>query len=258
MKGIYTKSAIKNVVEPLKAISSVFANDVHVVYENEPDAMFIGVTNQNKTIRSLFKLNVSDLIGEYGIPATEIGIWDVKNFTDILGKYQSDIYTEDVTVDCDGKKMTITCGKERTEYYTTELHLFDDIRFKQRNFKSGSLDKACGFRLEGADLKKIITNINVFSTQNQIEFVGKKGDDFVTVKISSDSGVFNRNELIIENVNVDFDFKMRFPKTDFKGLFLCNDYFDFNIYTGRKSVVEALYSKNEYDMNFYFSPIDDG
>ena len=88
MKGVYSKEAIHSVVESLKAMSSVFSNDVHVVYESEEDAIYIGVANSRKSIRALFKLNTSDLINNYQATVKDIGLWDAKQFVNAkMGDY---------------------------------------------------------------------------------------------------------------------------------------------------------------------------
>jgi len=255
MKGVYTKTAIQSVVEPLKAMSSVFNNEVHVVYENEDDAMYIGVMNSTKSIRAMFKLNVAGLIDQYGASVAEVGIWDVKQFINVFGKYQNDIYSEDVTVESGDRKLVIKCGKERTDYYTSSLNLFDSIRLKVRKFKTDKLTEACSFRLQGVTLKKILTNISVFSQQDKISFSGEKGKNEVMVELScTGGGAFNKNTFVLEDVEVKETFKFVYPKSDIKGLLTCNDYFDLNIFVGAKEMMQASYSKNNYDMNFYFSP----
>jgi len=258
MKGVYSKEAIHSVVESLKAMSSVFSNDVHVVYESEEDAIYIGVANSRKSIRALFKLNTSDLINNYQATVKDIGLWDAKQFVNILGKYESDIYSDEVLVEADDRKLVITCGKEKTDYYTSPLHLFTEIRLNQRRLKTENLTNACSFTLNGIDLKKLMTNINVFDDQDQITLKGVEGTKEVTVSLSSSSGsVYNRNDSVIEDVEVSTSFELRFPKTDIKGLLSCNDSFEITVFVGKKSVVEAAYSKNNYDMRFYFSPLSD-
>lgn len=258
MKGVYDKKAIRNVVEPLKAISNVFNNtSVHVVYENNEDTMFISVVKAKK-IYAIYELKAKEVIKDYFPCQAEVGIWDVNQFINILGKYDNDIYTDDVTIDCSENKLTLSCGTEETDYYTAQLHLFDDVRGKVRRLKTESLTEACKFNLSGLELKRLKMNISVFDIQDEITVLGNKGDNHITVRLSSSSGtVFNKNESQIANVEVKEDFNLKFMKQDIKGLLSCNDSFDFNVYVGAKQIINASYAKDAYTMNFYFAPLKD-
>lgn len=256
MKGVYSKKAISNIVDPLKAISNVFNNtSVHVVYEMEDDSIHISTMNQKKSVYAMYELDASKTIKDYDPKSKEIGIWDVKQFINIFGKYNSDIYEGDVTVDCEDKKLVISCGDEMTDYYLSQLHLFEGSRSKTRKLKTESLTEAAKFELSGVELKRLLTNINVFEDQDEITLSGKKGKG-VTVRLSSSQGtVFNKNEMKLADIEVKEDFSQKFPKNDFKGLLVCNGSFDLSVYTGKKEVVNASYQKDDYTMNFYFSPL---
>jgi hypothetical protein len=256
MKGIYDKAAIRSVVEPLKAISSVFSNTpVHVVYENSEDTMFISVVKKPK-IYAIYELKAKEVIRDYEPCSAEVGIWDVNQFINILGKYENDVYVDDVIIECADNKLVLSCGNEETDYYTAQLHLFDDSRGKIRRLKTESLTEACKFNLSGAELKKLKMNISVFDIQDEVTFFGKKGQNSITARLSSSGGnVFNKNESKLNNVPVTADFNLKFLKQDIKGLLSCNDTFDFGVYVGQKNIISASYAKNAYTMNFYFAPI---
>jgi hypothetical protein len=258
MKGTYSKKAIGSVVDPLKAISNVFNNTaVHVVYEMEDETVHISTTNEKKSVYAMYELDAKEAIEGYEPATKEIGIWDVKQFVNILGKYDNDIYTEDVKIDCEDKKLVISCGDEITDYYLSQLHLFDGSRSAHRKLKTDSLTEAANFELTGVDLKKLLTNINVFEDQNEITIIGKEGEG-VTVRLSSSQGtVSNKNELKFPNIEVKANFSQKFPKSDFKGLLVCNGTFQITVYTGKKDVVNAYYEKDNYKLNFYLSPLVD-
>jgi hypothetical protein len=261
MKGVYSKKAIASVVDPLKAILNVFNNtSVHVVYESESKSIHISVVNQKKSVYAMYELKADEIIEDYEAPRTEIGIWEVNQFVNILGKYIDDVYADQVIIDFDEKqqnKMIITCGDETTEYFLAQLHLFNDTRCKARKLKTDTLTKACEFELSGVDLKKLTTNINVFDEQDEITLIGSK-DEGVKVRLSSSSGtVFSKNESKLREVEVEDEFELKFPKADFKGLLKCNGSFDFTVYTGKKQIVNANYERDNYKMDFYFAPLAD-
>lgn len=257
MKGIYDKKAIGCLVDPLRAISSVFNNNaVHVVYENTEDTMLISTRNANRSIFAIFELNAKEAIKSYEVGFEDAPIWNVKQFIDILNKYQSEIYVEDVEIDCQDNKLIISCGKDTTDFFLGQKHLFEESRGKVKRLKTDTLDTACGFKLDGVNLKKVLANINVFTEQDILTISGKKGGDEVMVKLSSSAGtVFNKNESMIEDVKIDVDFNMDFKREDIKGLLECNDSFNFGVYTGEKEIISAIYNKDHYEMRFYFSKI---
>jgi hypothetical protein len=259
MKGVYSKKAIASVVDPLKAILNVFNNtSVHVVYESESETVHISVVNQKKSVYAMYELKAKEIIKDYEAPRKELGIWEVSQFVNILGKYTDDVYTDEVTIDFDEKqanKMIITCGGDTTEYYLAQLHLFDDSRGRKRTLNTSSLTKACSFTLSGMDIKKLVNNINVFDEQDQITLIGNTGDG-MRVRLSSSSGnVFSKNESKIEGVEVQDDFELKFPKIDFKGLLKCNGSFDVTVYTGPKQIINFNYERDNYTMDFYFAPL---
>jgi hypothetical protein len=258
MKGVYSKEAIRSIVEPLRAISSVFSNiSVHVVYEMEDETIHISTMNQKKSVFAMYELKAKKIIENYQPLIKEIGIWDVKQFVNILGKYENDIYANDVTIDCQKEKLVISCGNETTDYYLSQLHLFEDSKGKARKLKTDVLTEAAKFELAGVDLKKVLANINVFDDQNQLTLVGVKGKG-VIVRLTSESGsVFNKNEMTLADVEVKEDFTLKYQKADFKGLLVCNNKFNFTVYTGKKQIVNATYEKDNYTMNFYFAPLVD-
>jgi len=258
MKGVYSKRAICSVVEPLKAISNVFNNtSVHVVYEMEDDTIHISTMNEKKSVYAMYELDAKNAIDSYEPATKEIGIWDVKQFVNILGKYDNDIYSEEVKVECEDKKLVISCGDETTDYYLSQLHLFESSRSKNRRLKTDSLTEAAVFEMSGVDLKRLLTNINVFDDQNELTLSGKKGEG-VVVRLSSSQGtVYNKNEMKFPDIEVKEDFVQKFPKSDFKGLLVCNGSFKFSVFTGKKEVVNAYYEKDDYKLNFYFAPLAD-
>jgi hypothetical protein len=260
MDGIYNKSAIANLVDPLKAISNVLGNkSVHVVYENEDDSMFISTVNAEKSVFAMHELKAKECIENYSVGKEELPIWDTKFFIEIIAKYQNDIYTDDVEVKTQDNKIIISCGDETSEFFLGQASLFETTRCKFRTLKTNSLTEAAKFTLDGVNLKKLLNNINVFVDQDEITFLGQEGDDHITVRLSSSSGtVFNKNESKIEGVSVSDSFEMKFPKESIKGLIGCNNSFSLAVYTGKKRLINASYEKESYKMNFYFSPLSSG
>lgn len=259
MKGTYNKSAISAIIDPLKAISSVFGGkEVHVVYENGENDMFVSAQNKKRSVRVMYELDVKEVIKDYSVAIPEAGIWDVKQFIDQFGKYSSDLYTEDVELDVIDNRLVIKCDDETTNFYLGQLDLFKETRTSVRKLKTDSLTEACKFTLSGTQLKKLVTNIGVYYDLDQITFVGENGKNYMTVKLSSASStLFNDFTLQIRDVEVKEDFNLKFMKEDFKGLLCCNDKFEFTVYTGPKSIVNVNYSRDHYDMRFYFSPLGD-
>ena len=259
MKGVYSKEAVSAIIDPLKAISSVFGGkEIHVVYENSPKDMFISAQNKKRSVRVMYELDVNSVIKDYEVVEKECGIYDVKQFIDQFGKYSSDLYQEDVKVDVVGNRLVINCDDETSNFYLGLLDLFKETRTTVRKLKTDSLTEACKFTLNGTMLKKLITNIGVYYDLDQIQFNGNEGDDFMTVRLSSSSTAL-RNDftLQIKDVPVDADFSLKFMKEDIKGLLGCNDTFDFTVFTGAKSIMGVNYGRDHYSMRFYFSPIGD-
>ena len=255
MKGVYTKDAIRSIVEPLKAINDVFDSNVaHVVYECGDDNMFISIQNPNGSVRAMWELNVDGVIGGYENTVSELGIYDIKQFMNIFGKYLMPIYEDEVTVECTDKRVEITCGKEKSVYSASPLHLFTETRGKSRRLKVEALTEAAKFRLEGPAFQKLKTNINVFDTQDTLTLSGKKGGTLKVTLKTADGSSTNVSESEIDGVDVQDDFSLNFKKEDIKGLFGCNDEFEIGVYTGAKQIISASYGKNNYEMRFYFAP----
>jgi hypothetical protein len=254
MNGVYDKKAIRSIVKPLKDLSSVLNNNaVHVVYENTEDKINFSI--DNKKVIAIYELNAKDVIKNYEPKMPEVGIYYVQPFINILGKYENDIYTDDVIINCDKNKLDIDCGDEHSDYFLGDLYLFEGIRAKFKRLKTEKLTEACKFKLEGTTLKKFKMNISVFDTQDEITFVGKKGDNHITVRLSSSSGsVFNKNESKIP-VEVKEDFNLKYMKNDIKGLLSCNDSFDMTVFIGAKQLLNATYGDEHYTLNFFFSPL---
>lgn len=255
MKGVLNKKAINSIVEPLKAISTVFENNVHVVFENESKEIFVCVCNKSKGIYSICKLNAAEFIENFESTTNEIGIWDVKTFIDILAKYGNDIYTDNVNINCDGKKLMISCGKENTDFYLGQLHLFQDYR-TNRTLNMKKFTEACTFTLDGATLKKMIMNFGVFAEQDIFTLTGEKGANELTVTLSThSSALFNRNRSVIDNVEIHESFDLNFQRATIKGLLSCNNSFEFTVFKGEPSIIQATYKKDNYDMKFYVTQI---
>jgi len=259
MKGIYNKEAISAIIDPLKAISSVFGGkEVHVVYENSENDMFISAQNKKRSVRAMYELDVNKVVKDYSVAVKEAGIWDVKQFIDQFGKYSSDLYTQDVVMDVVENRLVIKCDDETTNFYLGQLDLFKETRTSVRKLNTSTLTEACAFTLRGTQLKKLITNISVYYDLDQVTFVGESGNDYMTVKLSSASStLFNDFTLQIRDVKVNANFNLKFMKEDFKGLLGCNDSFDFTVFTGPKSIVNVNYARDHYTMRFYFSPLGD-
>lgn len=261
MKGLLSKKAIRSLVEPLKITDSVFNEDqAHIVFENEDDKIYFSVVDEKRMVYAMYEMDASEMIGEYEVGKKEVGVWDVKQFVNILGKYENDIYTDLVEIKTNegDNKFIIECGDEKTEIYTSALNLFDDYRCKNRKLKTSALTNAASFELADADLKKLMTNINVFDTQDIITLKGNQGDDFVTVRLSaSASTVLNKNESKISGVEVNDDFEMRFRKNKIKGLLSRSNKFLVDVYTGKKEIINVTCERDDYNMSFYFPPLTD-
>jgi len=253
MKGVYKKQAIRDIVEPLKALTSVFENNVHVVYENSPTSIIISVKGIG--VRAVYELKASEIIDEYDCPVKEVGIWEVKQFISILGKYLSDIYVDDVIIEPAREKLTISCGNEHTEYYLSDLSLFTDSRNPTRTLNTQSLTEACSFTLSGSELKKISNNISVFDEQD-IFTIKSNADKKVKIRLSCSKAVKNNLESVIDSVKSAESFSLNYNKSMIKGLMSCNDEFNIKVFLGAKNIIEVSYKKENYSMTFYLAPIE--
>jgi hypothetical protein len=258
MKGTLSKDSIKSIVDPLKAMSSVLDSQtdaVHVIYECEEDAVYIGAVNAAKSAYAMYKLDADKAIDNYTPIKEEIGIWDVQEFIRVIGNYQNSFYKDDVKIDM-GKsdvKMNIKCGKDSTEYYTSQLHL---IEKGKRALKTDKLTSAVTFTLEGDELDKLRKNIDVFSTLDAVRITGKAGGTELTCKLyATQSSVKTSSNTGIEVDAITEDINIVFPKKEFKGLLACNSKFDITLYVGKKNLGGFSYERDNYEMKFYIAPI---
>jgi len=257
MKGVYNKKAISCIVDPLKAISSVLnGKGVHIVFENSDDSIFISIVNPMKSVYAMYELEASKVITDYEASIKEIAIWDVKNFIDILGKYQNEIYVEDVVISGDESPILITCAEETTDFHLSDISLLADSHCRFKRLKTETLTEACIFDMEGIQIKKLLNNISVYTDLDQLTLSGVEGTNEIKVKLASSSGsIYTKVHTKIENIEVKKDFEMDFPKDDIKGLLGCNDKLQFTVYIGKKNIIQATYSKDNYKMLFYFVPL---
>ena len=259
MKGIYTKKAIMNLVEPLKAISSVYSSTVPIVYENDSETIFIGSIDENKSIFTFYNLKAKEIIQNYENPIKDIGINDVKQFIHILHKYCNNIYTDDVTIEPIDNRLVITCGNETVEYYLTELTMIEQYRSKVKRLKTELLTKACEFELSGSNLKKFIMNLGLFDGDDEeVNLSSNMKTNNITVKIhSSMSANQNKVSMNITDIGeIKAAFNVKFMKKVFEGLLGCNDKFNVIVYTGDKTILEVSYEKEFYNMKFYLIPLE--
>lgn len=258
MKGIYDKTALHNLIEPLKAISDVYSTAVPVVYECDDDGIFIGTIDENKSIFVFHNFKAKEFIKDYQNPIKEIGIHDVKQFIHILQKYCDKAYTEDVSIEPIDNKLVINCGNETLEYYLTDLSMIGQFRSKVRRMRSEILTKACEFELSGIDLKKLSSNVGIFNKDaDEVSLSSNRKTNEIVVKIySSMSANHNKVSMRIGGIGtISEAFDMRFKKEVFEGLLDCNDKFNIVIYTGNKNIIEVTYAKEAYDMKFYLVPL---
>jgi hypothetical protein len=257
MKGVYNKEAVRAIVEPLKAITEVFDNNVaHVVYECEDDSMHISIQNPNGSVRAMWEMKTDGIVNSYANPVKEIGIYETKQFMNIFAKYLMPIYEDEIEVEVSDKRLEISCGKEKSGYATSPLHLFSETRGKVRRLKVETLTEATKFTLTGSQYEKLKTNMNVFDVQDTVTFSGKKGGILKVVLKTADGSSPNVSELEIDGVEVTEDFELNYKKSDIKGLISCHNEFEIGIYTGAKQIIGATYEKNNYAMRFYISPLD--
>jgi len=247
-----------NLVEPLKAISSVYSSTVPIVYENDSEAIFIGSIDENKSIFTFYNLKAKEIIQNYENPIKDIGINDVKQFIHILHKYCNAIYTDDVTIEPIDNKLVITCGNETVEYYLTELTMIEQYRSKVKRLKTELLTKSCEFELSGSNLKKLIMNLGLFDgNEEEVNLSSNLKTNNIAVKIySSMSANQNKISMNISDIGeIKEAFNMKFMKSVFEGLLGCNDKFNMVVYTGDKTILEVSYEKEFYNMKFYLIPL---
>jgi hypothetical protein len=258
MKGTIDKKNIKSIVDPLKAMSSVLdsqTDSVHVVYECEDDAVYIGAVNAPKTAYAMYKLDAQKAIENYKPAMEEIGIWDVQEFIRVIGNYQNSFYKDNVDIDVGEIKLNIQCGKDSTEYYTSQLHL---IEKGKRALKTSALNSAVSFTLEGDELDKLRKNIDVFSELDAVKITGKAGSSELSFKLHAQQTSVKTSSTTVVNVDeIAEDINITFPKKELKGLLACNSTFEVTLYTGKKNLGGFSYDKDNYEMKFYIAPISE-
>lgn len=259
MKGIYDKTAIFNVVKPLKAMASVLQggkNKLRVVFESEEDGVYVSLVSQTGTVYILFKLNPADLIKDFE-PTEDVGIWDVKQFMDIMDKYSDDIYSDDLEIDRESRKLIISCGNEKTELVLGEPSIFAETRLPKRNFESGKFNEGASFGLDDVELKKIIKNMSVFSDLDRITFKGNEGDTYASIILtSSNASIKNKNVSRIEGVPISSDFEIAILKGELLGFLNSFPEFNFEMLTSeRRNCVVGTYQNSQYQMKCIFNEI---
>jgi hypothetical protein len=256
MKGTIEKINIKSIVDPLKAMSSVLdsqTDSVHVVYECEDDAVYVGAVNAPKTAYAMYKLDAPKAIEDYEPVKDQIGIWDVQEFIRVLGNYQNSFYKDNVDIDTSDVKLNIQCGKDSTEYYTSQLHL---IEKGKRVLKTNALNSAVTFTLEGDELDKLRKNIDVFSELDAVSITGKEGESELSFKLHAQQTAVKTSSTTVVGVDeISEDINIMFPKKELKGLLACNNTFEVTLYTGKKNLGGFSYDKDNYEMKFYIAPI---
>jgi hypothetical protein len=261
MKGVYKKQAIRGIVDPLKTLSSVFhPNPLRVVLETEEDGIYISTVDSNQSVFAMYKLNAPEVIEGYE-PLGDLPIWDVKQFMNIVGNYEDDIYAENLEIsqaENSNGKLIFKCGQDESQFNLAQDHLLEPYRFGKRNLDTSKMTKAVGFKLEDVGLKKVLRNMGVFVDQDRFIIEGVKGNDYVKMIIASSSNANkNKNESRIEGVNVEEDFSMTFNKAEVKGMFSSHDSINIGVYVlGDRQILEAGYLESGYELNCYFNPID--
>lgn len=259
MKGTISKTNIKSIVDPLKAMSSVLdsqTDSVHVVYECEDDAVYIGAVNATKTAYAMYKLDAPNAIENYLPAKEEIGIWDVQEFIRVVGNYQNSFYKDNVDIDLINEtQLNIQCGKDCTEYYTSQLHL---IEKGKRALKTEKLTSAVSFTLEGDELDKLRKNIDVFSELDAVRITGKEGSSELSFKLfAQQTSVKTSSNTVVSVDEISEDIDITFPKKELRGLLACNSAFNVTLYTGKKNLGGFSYDKDNYEMKFYIAPISE-
>lgn len=257
MKGTLDKNSIKSLVEPLKAMSSVLdtqQDGVHVVLESENESIHIGAVNATKTAYAMYELDAKKAIDGYAPAKDEIGIWDVQEFIRVLGNYQNSFYKSNVDIDMvDDVKLNIKCGKDNTQYYTSQLHL---IEKGKRALRTDKLNTAVTFTLGGDELAKLRKNMDVFSDLDAVRITGKKGDAELTFRLHAQAtSVKTTSNSVVTVDEVTDDIDIVFSTKELKGLLSCNTSFDVTLYTGPKNIGGFCYNKDNYDMKFYLAPM---
>lgn len=258
MKGIYNKSAINNMVEPLTNIISVFEKDARIVYECEKDNIFISIKNVTETIFCICTINAKNIIKNYEVVEKEIGIWDINALIKVLNLFQKDFYKEDLEVTIKDNCFVFKCGSDSSQFALASVNQIEEQRARVRSFDTSVFNECCKFTLNGEPLKKTIAKFNVFSELDLITFCGEKNKPLNMKLLNSSGALISSSETVFDNIICAESFSTSFNKHNFKGILNASDVIDFTIYNSNEmemNVICAEYNNSGYEMQFFFSEL---
>ena len=249
---------MKALVEPIESSSKIFNAlklSTSFVQEFDEDGIYVGNADKDNTVLVSYRINVSDVFEEYEIIKDKIGIWDTNQFTKIFKKYLKSYDGDDaIHIDFQDNKYIISSSSEEDVFHTASVK---QIRQGSRGVDTSQLKELCEFDVEDSDLIRILSNIDVYNTQEVVTFVGDSETGEIMVKVHSpDVPNQNSGSSVIKDADISSDFEVNFGKTKIKCVLETNDGFRVKLYAyrGVPNIMHFYYDKGGYDMNYYISP----
>ena len=245
-------------MEPIESASKIFNAlklPTSFIQEFDDDGIYVGNSDEDNTVLVSYRINVESVFTDYEVIKDKIGIWDTTQFTKIFKKYLK-LYDDDndIQIDFQDNKYIISSGSEEDVFHTASTK---QIRQGSRGIDTSKLTETCCFDLEGTDLVRILSNIDVYTEQGTVTFTGSSEDGRILTKVHSpDVPNQNSGSSTVEDANVESDFSMDFGKIKIKSVLETNDKFKIRLYSlrGKPTILHFYYDKGGYDMNYYISP----
>jgi hypothetical protein len=252
------KESIQSLVEPIESSSKIFNAlklPTSFIQEFDDDGIYVGNSDEDNTVLVSYRINVESVFNDYEVIKDKVGIWDTNQFTKIFKKYLK-LYDsdKDIQIDFQDNKYIISSGSEEDIFHTASPK---QIRQGSRGIDTSKLTEVCSFDLEGTDLLRILSNIDVYTEQNTVSFVGNAEDGKILVKVHSpDVPNQNSGSSTVDDAEVSSDFSIDIGKIKIKSVLETNDKFTLRLYAlrGKPMVLHFYYDKGGYDMNYYISP----
>lgn len=262
MRGVLkNKDCIKSLVDPLDIMTRVFqgiGSKIQFRYEFTDDSILLSNVDKDQSLFVNYKLHVKSVFDDYNIIQKEIGVWDTTQYIKLLKKYGSNFYTKDskVKFDFDVNKFKISCGRDTDTFFTCSP---DGLAKNKHDFDTSSLDEIIKFKLEGVNLMKLLSNMDIYTIQDTVVFSGSPGEEVKATVCSYDKPNQHEATSIFEGVTTDNPFRISFVKTKLKSILESNDSFSVVIYsTPKKNLMGRFMIENDqYFMSLALAPRKD-
>lgn len=255
------KDCIKSLVDPLDVMIRVFqgiGTKIQFRYEFTEDSVLLSNVDKDQSLFVNYKLRVSSVMDDYSIIQKEIGIWDTAPFIKILKKYGSNFYAKDAKIkfDFDVNKFKISCGKDTDTFYTCSP---EGLAKNKHDFDTSTLDELIKFKLEGINLMKLLSNIDIYTIQDTVVLSGSPGEEIKATVCSHDKPNQHESTTTFDGIVTENPFRIAFTKDKLKAILESNDTFNVVVLSSpKKNLMGRFMIENDhYFMSLALAPRKD-